>query len=264
ALGLDKDDEDLVRARRMAALLGTNHKEFYFQPERQHEQLETLLKIHGEPIMLLPLTYTLELCRHIRDDGLRVVLCGHGADEIFYGYDGNNGLALVSAFLPFVPSPLRRLLGGLACRFAPGSRLRETLLVASSPEGERKAALYKDEARRLWGDLLNIPEMERQIAEAISAWLRPWFEERRPAASIDEPNTLGAMQENSHSVTIAGDLPVMAASVEARCPFLDQDLVQLAWRISYRQKVRRGGAENHNKWILKKALEGRVPHDLLY
>ena len=264
ALGRDKDDEELARARQMARLLGTQHKEFTFDPSRQHQQFECLLQLYGEPIMLLPLTYAYELCAHIRDDGLRVVMTGHGADEIYYGYPGNNGLALLSTFLPFVPSPLRRTLGSLACRFAPGSHLRESLLVASSPAGERKAALYKDEARRLWRDLLNLPDLERQITEAIETCLGVWFEDGSPAPYIDEANVIGLMHENSHSVTIAGDLPAMAASVEARCPFLDQDLVQLAWHTHYRQKTRGLRDRGLNKWILKKALEGRVPNDLLY
>lgn len=56
----------------------------------------------------------------------------------------------------------------------------------------------------------------------------------------------------------------MAASVEVRCPFLDQELVQLAWRIPYGQKVRGIWRRRQNKWILKQALAGRVPHDVLY
>src|SRR5579884_871399 len=65
ALGRDKDDEELARARQMAALLGTQHREFIFDASRQHQQLEHLLGLYGEPIMLLPLTYAYELCEHI-------------------------------------------------------------------------------------------------------------------------------------------------------------------------------------------------------
>jgi len=98
AMGLNKDDEELSRARQMAGLLGTDHKEYYFEPDRQFNQLETILKIYGEPIMLMPLLYTLELCEHIRDDGIKVVLSGHGADELYYGYSGHNPLALVQLY----------------------------------------------------------------------------------------------------------------------------------------------------------------------
>ena len=214
--------------------------------------------------MLLPLTFALELCRNIRDDGLRVVLTGHGADELYYGYDGNNSLAWVSSLLPFAPASLRPLFTQLARKFPRRSPLREGLLIAGSPSGQRKAALYRDEAINLWGDILCLKELESFAESTISEWLGVWFKESTPDRYIDEANILGLMHENSHSVTIAGDLPAMAAGIEARCPFLDQDLVQLAWHTNYRQKIPSNSDKSRNKFILKKALEGRVPNDLLY
>jgi asparagine synthase (glutamine-hydrolysing) len=264
ALGRDENDEELHRARRMAELLGTRHKEFTFDPKRQHLQMEMLLRQYGEPIMLLPLTFAYELCEHIRDDGLRVVMTGHGADEIFYGYSGNNNTALFTQMMPLLSFLPKGLLGSLHQKFAPGSKLREGLLVAASPVGQRKAALYKEEAKHLWSELLCVPNLERQVEETIAEWLGVWFENETPRDYIDEANVIGLMHENAHSVTIAGDLPAMAASVEARCPFLDQELVQLAWRTHYKQKVPSVRDSSQNKWVLKKALEGRVPHDLLY
>ncbi|HLV79422.1 MAG TPA: asparagine synthase-related protein, partial [Chthonomonadaceae bacterium] len=179
-----------------------------------------------------------------------------------YGYPGANGMALLSTLLPFVPAFLRPALGGLAGRCAPGSRLQEALRVAASPAGTRKAALYREEARRLWADLL--PGLEEEAEKAAGRLLGTWFEEGAPKAYIDEAHVLSLMHENCHSVTIAGDLPAMAASVEARCPFLDQELVQRAWQTHYRLKTRGLRDRGQNKWILKKALEGRVPNDLLY
>jgi asparagine synthase (glutamine-hydrolysing) len=136
--------------------------------------------------------------------------------------------------------------------------------VAASPVGERKAQLYRDEAKKLWASLLNVPDVDGMVGDSIGQWLGTWFEENKPNAYIDEASVIGLMHENAHSVTIAGDLPAMAASVEVRAPFLDQELVQLAWRTHYRQKIKSIRNQNQNKWILKKALEGRVPHDLLY
>lgn len=56
------------------------------------------------------------------------------------------------------------------------------------------------------------------------------------------------------------DKITMATSVETRVPFLDHKLVEFALTIPRAMKVRDG----QNKWILKKALEGIVPNDLLY
>jgi asparagine synthase (glutamine-hydrolysing) len=56
------------------------------------------------------------------------------------------------------------------------------------------------------------------------------------------------------------DKITMATSVETRVPFLDHKLVEFAMTIPRSMKVRDG----QNKWVLKKALEGIVPDDLLY
>ena len=52
----------------------------------------------------------------------------------------------------------------------------------------------------------------------------------------------------------------MAAGVEVRVPFLDLDLVEFAARIPPRFK-QRGGT---GKWVLKKAMEPYLPHDVIY
>ncbi len=52
----------------------------------------------------------------------------------------------------------------------------------------------------------------------------------------------------------------MAAGVEARVPFLDPDVVALAARIP--DRFRQHGAES--KWILKKAMEGILPDDVIH
>jgi len=249
ALGRDDQDEELVRARAMARQLGTRHREFVFDAERFHAHHATLIALHGEPIALLPLAYAHELCRHIRDDGIKVVMTGHGADELFYGYTGYRRQARLSDALAWLPAGLRPL-GGALASLAPAGPGRDALLVAGEAPGRRKLALYRDEALRA--------TLAPVSGEAIEAWLGTWMQ-APPADYIDESAIIGLMHENAHSVQIAGDLPAMAASVECRCPFLDHELVELAWATPYRAKV----AGDQLKAILRQALRGRVPDALL-
>jgi len=62
-----------------------------------------------------------------------------------------------------------------------------------------------------------------------------------------------------HNLTYT-DKMSMAAGVEVRVPFLDLDLVDFAARIpnQYKQRGREG------KWVLKKAMEPYLPHDVIY
>jgi asparagine synthase (glutamine-hydrolysing) len=52
----------------------------------------------------------------------------------------------------------------------------------------------------------------------------------------------------------------MAASLEARSPFLDHVLVEFAATVPASLKLRRGVG----KYLLKKAMEGRLPHEIIH
>jgi asparagine synthase (glutamine-hydrolysing) len=263
ALGRDADDDELPRARAMAARIGTRHRELLFDPDRHHDGLEELLRRHGEPIALLPLVHTLQLCRAIQADGVKVVVTGHGADELFFGYSSHLQQALLSrieAFLPAASRPLWRLLSKLSPL---PERLRLGALVLSAPPGARRAALLQRSAESIWPAILR-PDATRDPGRLVRAWASHLPVGDAPKAYIDEAAITALLSENAHSVTIAGDLPAMAAGVETRSPFLDQEMVDLALATPYRDKVRSLRDPAGLKWILKQALRGRVPDDLLF
>lgn len=252
ALGFDQDDEDLHRARLMAQQLGTQHKEFYFDPDEQWQIFNQLIATHGEPIMLLPLVHAYTLCRAIRDDGIKVVLTGNGADELFYGYSGHTRTLRISQWLERF-APIRTLL-------AP---LKHTHLswMAAKP-GARKAAFYSVIAKSSWQNCLSddaISTMSNRAAEEMRYWgdLCPSHQ------YIDESNFVGLMVENTHSVTIAGDLPAMAASIEIRAPFLDQEMIAFALATSPKQKIPDINNKNWLKAILREAVSDLIPESLL-
>jgi asparagine synthase (glutamine-hydrolysing) len=56
------------------------------------------------------------------------------------------------------------------------------------------------------------------------------------------------------------DKMTMATSIEARVPFLDHEFVEFAFSLPERMKVRNG----EGKYILKKAVEGLLPHEIIY
>jgi asparagine synthase (glutamine-hydrolysing) len=56
------------------------------------------------------------------------------------------------------------------------------------------------------------------------------------------------------------DVASMAASLEVRCPFLDRELVEMAWSLPDSMKLR--GPKR--KWILKRVAAKHVPEDVIY
>lgn len=258
ALGYDSTDEDLRRARIVSDRLGCIHKEFYFDGERQWGIFRTLIDTYGEPIMLLPLVHAYELCEGVRDDGIKVVLGGHGADELFYGYTGHVRTARLSSLLSVFGSP-----AALIERLSGGRTGGEAFSILAAGPGARKAAYYRGREEQDWSLVLG-PEARDAVTNVVAEELEYWGRLCPSKKFIDESNFCALMVENTHSVTISCDLPPMLASVEMRAPFLDQEVVAFALAAPARSKVPWIAPLKRLKWILRRAVRDLVPDELLH
>ena len=88
SIGLDADAPDAKAARKVAEFLGTKHQEVHFTIEQGIEILDKLIW-HLETYDVTSVrasTPMYFLSKAITDMGIKVVLSGEGADEIFGGY----------------------------------------------------------------------------------------------------------------------------------------------------------------------------------
>lgn len=88
SIGLDGTAPDAVAARKVADFLGTQHHEIHFTIEQGIEILDKLIW-HLETYDVTSIrasTPMYFLSKAIRDTGVKVVLSGEGADEVFGGY----------------------------------------------------------------------------------------------------------------------------------------------------------------------------------
>lgn len=88
SIGLSSDSPDVVAARKVAQFLGTKHHEFHFTVEEGISILKKLIW-HLETYDVTSIrasTPMYFLSQKITDMGVRVVLSGEGADEVFGGY----------------------------------------------------------------------------------------------------------------------------------------------------------------------------------
>jgi len=88
SIGLDATSPDLIAARKVADFLGTKHHEFYFSVSEGIKIIKKLIW-HLETYDVTSIrasTPMYFLSQQITDLGIRVVLSGEGADEIFGGY----------------------------------------------------------------------------------------------------------------------------------------------------------------------------------
>ena len=88
AIGVGPDAPDLRAAREVAAHLGTLHHEVRFSVDDGIAALDDIIR-HVESYDIPTIRASIPmffLSRYIRDQGVKVVLSGEGADEIFGGY----------------------------------------------------------------------------------------------------------------------------------------------------------------------------------
>jgi asparagine synthase (glutamine-hydrolysing) len=182
----------------------------------------------------------LAVTRACRADGIKVLLTGEGADELFGGYD---------AYLS-VWRRLRR--AQRTWRWLPGIRRRA-----------RRSAQSYTPFMRLPQDLL-----DRQVSLAIDSdeeFVRRRIADRlAPIQPLSDRGFLacGMADLYGYLTTLLHrhDRLGMAASMEMRVPFVESQIIDFAVHLPRRAKLHRG----QGKWVVKAAAARRLPADIVY
>jgi asparagine synthase (glutamine-hydrolysing) len=257
--------DDLPYARRVAEHLGVSLEVVRVDAAaRMARDMEGMVAQLDEPLADPAPLNVLYISRLAREHGMKVLLSGAGGDDLFTGYRRHRAL-MAERYWDWLPRPVRRgladLSAGLDQRWAWGRRLRKAFDGAAM-EGDARLVNYFVWSRR--DDLLPLytPEFRAAVGEAEAGAPMLDFLADLPSGLTPLERMLALEQRfflTDHNLTYT-DKMSMAAGVEVRVPFLDLDLVEFAQRIPIRFKQR--GSEG--KWVLKKAMEPYLPHEVIY
>ena len=253
--------DESAYARTMARHVGAQHHEEILSIDVLRDCVGEALKALDEPIADPSIVPTWVLARFARRH-VTVALSGDGGDELFAGYDPFKALQPASLYSRFMPPVLHGLLRSAADHLPRSTRnmsfdfkVRRTLAGLSY-----KAELWNP----IWlgpvepRDLTELFKSEARVEDVFSDALELW--ERNRQLTLPEQTlmfyTRFYLQDN---ILVKVDRAAMAASLESRAVFLDNDLVDFCRRLPYRLKYRDG----RGKHILRKSLEGLVPAELL-
>jgi asparagine synthase (glutamine-hydrolysing) len=262
---------ELDTARDVARRFATNHHEVLISERDMLDFLPGLVFHQDEPLadpVCVPLYYVSKLAR---ESGTIVVQVGEGSDELFSGYDKYvKYLRLYERFWRHAErAPLfaRRAAGafarplvGAATGNAEASELARRFGAGEAPFwgaavvfGETlKSRLVSRETRARLGPLSSY-EVVSEDLERVSRG--------RPSSDFLARMTYLELKLRLPELLLMRvDKLTMAASIEARVPFLDHKLVEYAMGVPRSLKVE-GASGKH---VLKRALETVLPRDLLY
>lgn len=252
SLGWNEEDEEIIRADAIAKHLWIKNKKIYFESYMKDQNLIELIRKnishYGEPVNLFQIIYSNILLDEMKKDGIKVVVGWNGADELFYGYDGMNTLALISKIKSFLDVLwLERILS-----FWKKSR------PFSLKNSEVKSALYTQisKSREYIVDKYRIFLYENQFLD--------YSRDILSSTILDIFSWLGLRIENEHSITLVADLSGSMNGMEVRTPFLNKEILSFSCNLDKKYKIRSLRNKKENKYILKKVLCRYLGEDLVY
>jgi asparagine synthase (glutamine-hydrolysing) len=255
--------EDEPYACRVAARLGVSLERIPVDSSHIIDDLEWMIYQLDEPLADPAALNVFYMARAARQLGIKVLLSGAGADDLFAGY--RRHLALhYEPLWRWLPEPLRRAGGRLSGYFNRQSlfgRRLERLRTVGGETRDARLAAYFAWARRDELLALFAPQMRDVVAgnhadQPMLDYLKTIPPGTRPLARmlvLEQRFFLG-----DHNL-IYTDKMGMAAGVEIRVPFLDPDVVRFADDLPEHWK-QRGGV---GKWILREAMRSSLPPDII-
>ena len=254
---------DLPYAKQMADYLGVKLHIFETTSDSLTKGLEDMVYQLDEPLADPAALNVYLISQFARKMGIKVLLSGAGGDDLFTGYRRHQALES-EKFWDWLPLSSRKLFNITLNKYPSLSGLRRLrkLVAASMLDPKLRLVEYHlwasgDLLRSLFRDEFREHVLNDIIAEPMLSHLNelpPRLDRMEQLLSLEKRFFLA-----EHNLTYT-DKMSMAAGVEVRVPFLDNDLVDFAQEIPtrYKQFLFEG------KWVLKKAMESYLPKSLIY
>ncbi|MEV6199566.1 asparagine synthase (glutamine-hydrolyzing) [Streptomyces sp. NPDC051771] len=257
--------DDLRYARQVAGRFGVELHEIEIAPDVL-DLLPRMTYHLDEPIGDPAAINTFLICSAAREAGVKVMLSGMGADELFAGY--RKHLAnLVALRYQRVPRPLRRAVSGVVDRLPVATARRGYRSVRFAKRFLSFAELPEETAFRRSYTLYDRAELldlvDPDLAGTVDDVLAEHADVYRDNDLDDFVNRmcLGDARMFLPGLNLAyTDRSSMAASTEVRVPFVDVEVVRAAFAVPGSRKIvgRRGKA------VLKEAASSVLPREVVH
>lgn len=255
-------------AASVARHLATDHTELTVTSQQALDLIPNLAEWYDEPFADSSQVPTYLLSQMTRRH-VTVALSGDGGDELFAGYNRYQLTRDSWRKLQLLPLALRKGAASVIARVPPD---RWSRMLSWLPDGMRLPQIG-DKLHKAAG-VLRLDSADAVYRRLVSHWeptdLMPKVEEHRGilfdrSVDADFPDLLDRMQFLDLVTYLPDDILTkvdrasMAVALEARVPLIDHRVVEFAWRLPQRAKVRDGTT----KWLLRQVLYRHVPPALV-
>jgi asparagine synthase (glutamine-hydrolysing) len=266
SIGFEEDSFDESKyARQVAHHLGTEHYEATLSVETAADLISEIGSWLDEPLSDGSLIPTLMLARFVRHH-VTVALGGDGGDELFAGYPMYYAHKVANAYSA-VPNFIRAGLIEPIVKRLPVST-KNLSFEYKAKRFVRSSRFDPLERHHSWFGSFTLGEQERLLtthvrqnsSNDIYLGAREMLGICDATSSIEQMQFLDINYYMAEDILTKVDRASMAVSLETRAPFLDPRVGEFAASLPLDHKLR----GNKGKFVLKKALEPLLPHEILH
>jgi len=273
-IGFHEDGyNEAAHAKKVAAHLRTDHTELYLTPGDALDVVPLLPAMFDEPFSdssQIPTYLVSKLAR----TSVTASLSGDGGDELFGGYNRYLLTRSIWNGVKRLPRTARKAAAKLLQAISPGAIDRAFQVLRPVMPDKMRLSTTGDMVHK-FATYLPVESREAIYLRALSHWEDPSgvvlnsHEPNTILQPICPPSWIPTFEEFMMLTDLLNYLPddiltkvdraSMAVSLEARVPLLDHRVVEFAWQLPLRFKIRNGTS----KWILRQILHKYVPPQLL-
>jgi asparagine synthase (glutamine-hydrolysing) len=250
-IGTDSPYDEIPYAVKVANHLGLTLHTRKVTAKDFLDKFDDWMYFNDDPVSDPSALALMVLAEYAREHGMKVMLAGEGADELFGGY---NSYLRYAAFNRIAKIPFAPLLGKLLAN-APHTRNADYLNTLGNLHFMGTAHTTNFQTRRslLKGELLSTIEQMEQTG----------FSERiEGAGKIREAMLFDQIVRLPNDSLPRTDRATMGVALETRVPFLDTGVINLANSLPDKWCINLG--QRSGKWLLKRILSELVPPEIVY
>jgi len=262
---IEQMPDDGKYAKIVADTFQFDHNVLQISPDILNE-LPRIVHALDEPIGDPAAINTYLICKAAKQKGVKVLLSGMGADEIYFGYRRQQATLFALRYnkLPkFVKSITSVVVNMLPVKifgrgFKIGRWAKRFISFATLPADEAYMRSYSYYSTNELRDLLKVDY--KPAVELVQHEHKSLFKSKYEDDLINQICNVDTQMFMTGLNLTYTDRASMAASVEVRVPFIDKLMVTKAMQIPGHLKIKRG----ESKSILKKAAEKILPKEIIY
>jgi asparagine synthase (glutamine-hydrolysing) len=263
---LEAMPDDLAYARKLAAQHGIRLHEVEIAPDVA-DLLPRMVHTLDEPIGDAAAINAYLICRAAREAGVKVLLSGMGADELFGGYRKHYA-ALLAARYRRLPGLLRhRAVAPAVGRLPVAGRRRGYRAARWAKRFVAFADLPEEAAFRRSYTHYDVGELHELLDAELWPRVDQLVDEHAAVYGEGPPDDqVNRMCYTDTRLFLTGlnlaytDRASMAASTEVRVPYVDKEVAAAAFAIPGSAKI----VGRERKAILKRAAEAWLPNEIVY